>query len=59
MITQRELVHHFFHHDPEQLRGFRPQGGAYLWKTVKGPYVVRTWTDRDGRPVATGWFKES
>lgn len=50
------LVHSFWHGDPGDLKAYRCGGHAYLWVQHIGRYVVRTWTDRDGKPIATGWF---
>lgn len=54
--TERALVHSFWHRDPGELQAYRYGGHAYLWTQHIGPYVVRTWTNRDGKPIATGWF---
>lgn len=51
------LVHSFWHRSPEELQSYRYGGHAYLWSVRVGPYVRRTWTNRDGKPIATGWFK--
>lgn len=54
--TEWALVHTFWHRDPDELGAYRYGGHAYVWVTRVGPYVRRTWTNRDGKPVATGWF---
>lgn len=59
-----ELIYSFWHRDPSELQAFRgPEGdpyfnyvGDYLWSQKLGPYTVRTWTNRDGKPICTGWF---
>lgn len=53
-----KLVHAFWHRSPDEMSGYRPGRHAYLWTQFMGDYTVRTWTNRDGRPIATGWFKE-
>jgi hypothetical protein len=50
------LVHSFWHRDPDELASYRYGGHAYLWTQYMGRYKVQTWTNKDGRPVATGWF---
>lgn len=50
------LVHSFWHRDPDEMSGYRPGRNEYLWTQYIGRYVVRTWTNKDGKPVATGWF---
>jgi hypothetical protein len=50
------LVHSFWHRSPDELQAYRYGGHAYLWVQHIGRYVVRTWTNRDGKPIATGWF---
>lgn len=54
--TEWALVHSFWHRDPGELQSYRYGGHAYLWVQHIGRYVVRTWTNRDGKPIATGWF---
>lgn len=52
-----ELVYSFWHRSNEELHRFHPDTNSYLWTTHVGPYVRRTWTNPDGKPIATGWFK--
>lgn len=55
--TGRGPVYSFWYRNAGELREYRHGGHAYLWVQRLGPYVVRTWTNRDGRPIATGWFR--
>lgn len=50
------LVHAFWHHPTQGLHSYRHGGHAYLWIKYIGRYKVMTWTSRDGKPIATGWF---
>lgn len=50
------LPHSFWHRSPDEMAAWRPGRHAYIWKQRIGPYVVRTWTNKDGKPIATGWF---
>lgn len=46
----------FWHGDPDALQSYRYYRHAYLWTQYVGRFKVQTWTDRDGKPIATGWF---
>lgn len=55
--TEWALVHSFWHRDPDELQSYKYGGRhACIWKQRIGRYVVRTWTNKDGKPIATGWF---
>lgn len=51
------LYRAFWHGDPNDLQSYRYGGHAYLWTQFVGRFIVRTWTDKDGKPIATGWFE--
>ena len=46
----------FWHGSPDELQSYRYYRHAYLWTQYVGRFKVQTWTDRDGKPIATGWF---
>lgn len=46
----------FWHGTAKDLAAYRYGSHAYLWVQHIGRFTVRTWTDKDGKPIATGWF---
>lgn len=55
--TDWGLPYSFWHRSPDELTAWRPlRGRAQLVARQVGPYVVRTWLNHDGKPIATGWF---
>lgn len=44
-------LHRAYYHYQDSLRSYRS-----LHKRRVGPYMVRSWLDRDGKVLATGWF---
>lgn len=51
------LPYAYWHGDPDDMVKWRPlKGRSQMVVRSVGPYVVRSWLDKDGRVIATGWF---
>jgi hypothetical protein len=53
-----KLIYTFWHRNVGELDHYRSSyQHAYMWLQFIGPYEVRTWTNKDGKPICTGWFR--